>query len=57
MLASLVDSSFLLIAGEEVTASFEKKPVHVNGLNIPGVIEPDVHEKAFWAPEIGQARE
>ncbi len=34
------DSTFLLIAGEELTTSFSKKPVHVNGLNIPGVIEP-----------------
>lgn len=39
-LASLVDSSFLLIAGEEVTSSFERAPVHVNGLNISGLIEP-----------------
>lgn len=35
-----VDSSFLLISGEELTSSFNKKPVHVNGLNIPGVIVP-----------------
>jgi len=39
-LASLVDSNFILIPGEEVTASFQKKPVHVNGLNIPGVVDP-----------------
>ena len=39
-LASLVDSTFLLMPGEEVTSSFEKSPVHINGLNIPGVIEP-----------------
>jgi len=39
-LAALVDSSFLLIAGEELSAVFAKKPVHVNGLNIPHVIEP-----------------
>ncbi len=38
-LAHLQDSTFLLIPGEEVTSSFESKPVHVNGLNIPGVIE------------------
>jgi len=37
--ANLTDSSFLLIPGEELSTSFEKKPVHVNGLNIPGVIE------------------
>ncbi len=39
-LFSLVDSSFLLIPGEEVTSSFQKKPVHVNGLNIPRVVPP-----------------
>jgi hypothetical protein len=39
-LAQLVDTSFILIGGEEVTASYEKIPVHVNGLNILGVIEP-----------------
>ncbi len=39
-LAQLVDTSFILIAGEEVTAAFERIPVHVNGLNIPGVVEP-----------------
>lgn len=35
----LVDSTYLLIPGEEVTTSFEAAAVHVNGLNIPGVIE------------------
>lgn len=39
-LAALMDSTFLLIPGEEVTTSFDRKPVHVNGLNIPHVIEP-----------------
>lgn len=29
---------FLLLPGEEVTASFDGKPVHVNALNIAGVI-------------------
>ena len=29
-LAGLVDSTFLLVAGEEVTSSFEEAPVHVN---------------------------
>lgn len=38
-LASLADSSFLLIPGEELTSSFARKPVHVNGLNIPHVIK------------------
>jgi len=39
-LTSLVDSSFLLIPGEEVTAGFRKKPVHVNGLNLSQLINP-----------------
>lgn len=43
-LSDLVDDSFLLIPGEEVTSGFEGKPVHVNGLNIPGVIEPRTAE-------------
>ena len=38
-LAHLVDSTFLLIPGEELTSSFESKPVHVNGLNLPGLVE------------------
>ena len=41
-LSSLVDSSFLLIPGEELTSSFRKKPVHVNGLNIPHVLAPQI---------------
>lgn len=39
-LAHLVDSTFLLIPGEEVTSAFQKKAVHVNGLNITKLIEP-----------------
>lgn len=38
-LAHLADSTFLLIPGEELTSSFQQKPVHVNGLNIPHVLE------------------
>lgn len=38
-LAQLVDSTFLLVPGEEVTSSFDGAPVHVNGLNLPGVVE------------------
>jgi hypothetical protein len=38
--SNLVDSTFLLIPGEELTTRFGKKPIHVNGLNIPTVIEP-----------------
>ncbi len=40
LLSHLVDSTFLLIPGEEVTASFGKKPVHVNGLNLDRLLEP-----------------
>jgi hypothetical protein len=39
-LAHLVDSTFILIAGEEVTTSFQQKAVHVNGLNITRFVEP-----------------
>ena len=39
-LAHLVDSSFLLVPGEELTTAFQRKPVHVNGLNIAKVIPP-----------------
>jgi hypothetical protein len=35
----LQDSSFIIIAGEEVTSSFERRPVHVNGLGVPGLVE------------------
>ena len=38
-LAHLVDEDFLLIPGEEVTSSFEDASVHVNGLNLPHVVE------------------
>ena len=38
-LAHLVDSTFLLIPGEEVSSSFDGASVHVNGLNIPHVVE------------------
>ena len=39
-LSHIADDEFLLIPGEEVTSSFESAAVHVNGLNIPHVIEP-----------------
>ena len=39
-LTHLVDSTFLLIPGEELTSSFERAPVHVNGLGLPGLVEP-----------------
>ena len=39
-LVDLTDSTFLLIPGEELTTSFKRRPVHVNGLNIPHVVEP-----------------
>jgi len=31
---------FLLVPGEEVTDAFEKKPLHVNGLNVAQLVEP-----------------
>src|SRR5919109_2611543 len=34
------DAGFLLIKGEEVTDSFEGKPLHVNGLDIAEKVEP-----------------
>jgi len=39
-LAFLVDDGFLLIPGEEVTSSFDSRPVHVNGLNLLELVEP-----------------
>lgn len=39
-LASLMDSSFLLIPGEEVTTSFQRKAVHINALAVTRVIPP-----------------
>ncbi len=43
-LARLVDSTFLLIPGEEVTSGFDGKPVHVNGLNLPELVAPREEE-------------
>lgn len=37
-LAGLTDSSFLLIGGEELTASFQRRPVHVNGLGLTRLV-------------------
>jgi len=34
------DEKFLVIRGEEVTDRFETKPVHVNGLNLERLVEP-----------------
>ncbi len=39
-LSSLSDSTFLLLPGEEVTTSFERKAVHVNALAVTRVIPP-----------------
>jgi len=39
-LAFLVDQGFLLIPGEELTTSFDSRPVHVNGLNVRELVEP-----------------
>jgi hypothetical protein len=39
-LSDLADSDFILIPGEELSSSYEGVPVHVNGLNLPGVVDP-----------------
>ncbi len=39
-LSHLTDSDFILIPGEELTSGFESLPVHVNGLNLPGLVDP-----------------
>ncbi len=39
-LAHLVDDEFILIPGEEVTSSFERRPVHINGLNVNALVVP-----------------
>ncbi|HKC84744.1 MAG TPA: hypothetical protein VKG02_02145, partial [Blastocatellia bacterium] len=31
---------FILIAGEEVSDKFQEKPIHINGLNVKQVVEP-----------------
>jgi len=43
-LSDLTDAGFLLVPGEEVTSSFDGAPVHVNGLNLPGVVEAQTAE-------------
>ena len=35
-----VPDRFLLVPGEEVTDDFERKPLHVNGLNVARLVEP-----------------
>ncbi len=44
LLSGLVDEHFLLIPGEEVSSAFENRPVHVNGLNLPRLVEPRTGE-------------
>lgn len=38
--AALQDTSFLLVPGEELTTRHGRTPVHVNGLNLRGVVQP-----------------
>ena len=38
--AKLQDSNFLVISSEEVTSSFDKKPIHINVTNVQEKIEP-----------------
>ena len=39
-LSHLTTPHFILIPGEEVTSSYEGLSVHVNGLNLPAVVDP-----------------
>ena len=39
-LSHLTDSDFILIPGEELSTGYEGLPVHVNGLNLPGLVDP-----------------
>jgi hypothetical protein len=34
------DEKFIVIKGEEVTDSFDRKPIHVNGLDVERLVEP-----------------
>ena len=43
-LAHLADSTFLLIPGEEVTSSFQGRPVHLNALDLQTLVEPRQEE-------------
>ncbi len=38
---------FMLIVGEEITDSFEKRPVHLNGLNLREMIPPQHGDSVF----------
>jgi len=38
------EDGFLLIPGEEVSSAFENRPVHLNGLNLPRLVEPRTGE-------------
>ena len=38
--AHAVPEQFLLVPGEEVTDAFAKKPLHINGLNVERLVEP-----------------
>ena len=40
LLSHLTDSDFILIPGEELSTGYEGLPVHVNGLNLPGLVDP-----------------
>ncbi len=39
-LADMFTDDFILIPGEEVTSSFERRPVHINGININALVVP-----------------
>jgi hypothetical protein len=38
---------FLLVPGEEVTDAFDKKPLHINGLNVNRLVEPQHGASVF----------
>ena len=57
-----VPEQFLLVPGEEVTDAFEKKPLHVNGLNVSRLVEPrhgtsvlDTLQRNVDASEVGKS--
>jgi len=44
ILSHIVDETFILIPGEEVTSSFEDSSVHINGININTLVIPQTAE-------------
>jgi hypothetical protein len=42
--ADMFTEEFILIPGEEVTSSFERRPVHINGINVNALVVPQTAE-------------